>query len=66
MDDFEKKIEYDILHALDRIRTYERNKAIDDAKSIILQTLDNEMLVDTLHLRLEQLKLGETSGTENQ
>ena len=32
------------------------NKAIDDAKSVILQTLDNETLVDTLHLRLEQLK----------
>lgn len=34
------------------------NKAIDDCKSVILQTLDNEMLVDTLHLRLEQLKAG--------
>ena len=33
-----------------------RNEAIDDAKSVILQTLDNEILVDTLHLRLEQLK----------
>ena len=32
------------------------NKAIDDAKSVILQTIDNEILVDTLHLRLEQLK----------
>ena len=32
------------------------NKAIDDVKSVILQTLDNEILVDTLHLRLEQLK----------
>ena len=32
------------------------NKAIDDAKSVIMQTLDNEILVDTLHLRLEQLK----------
>lgn len=32
------------------------NKAIDDAKSVILQTLDNELLIDTLHLRLEQLK----------
>ena len=32
------------------------NKALDDAKSVILQTLDNETLVDTLHLRLEQLK----------
>ena len=33
-----------------------RADAIDDAKSVILQTLDNEILVDTLHLRLEQLK----------
>ena len=32
------------------------NNAIDDAKSVILQTIDNEILVDTLHLRLEQLK----------
>ena len=32
------------------------NKAIDDAKSVILQTIDNEIMVDTLHLRLEQLK----------
>ena len=32
------------------------NKALDDSKSVILQTLDNEILVDTLHLRLEQLK----------
>ena len=31
-------------------------KALDDAKSVILQTIDNEILVDTLHLRLEQLK----------
>ena len=35
-----------------------RAEAIDDAKSVILQTLDNEILVDTLHLRLEQLKAG--------
>ena len=33
-----------------------RNEAIDDAKSVILQTIDNEILIDTLHLRLEQLK----------
>lgn len=36
------------------------NKAIDDAKDVILQSLDNELLVDTLHLRLEQLKAGES------
>ena len=35
------------------------DKAIDDAKSVILQTIDNEILVDTLHLRLEQLKENE-------
>lgn len=34
------------------------NKAIDDAKDVILQTLDNEILVDTLHLRLDLLKEG--------
>ena len=33
-----------------------RVDAIDEAKSVILQTIDNEILVDTLHLRLEQLK----------
>ena len=38
------------------------NKAIDDAKSVILQTIDNEILVDTLHLRLEQLKAGGENG----
>lgn len=43
-----------------------RAKAIDDAKSVILQTLDNEILVDTLHLRLEQLKAGAGNGTNNQ
>ena len=32
------------------------NKAINETKSVILQTIDNEILVDTLHLRLEQLK----------
>ena len=42
------------------------NKAIDDAKSVILQTLDNELLIDTLHLRLEQLKEGTGNGTDNQ
>ena len=30
MDDFEKKKKKDVLFTLDRIRSYERNKAIDD------------------------------------
>ena len=58
MDYFGSRLEQDLLYTLDRIRIYERNKAIDDAKSVILQTLDNEILVDTLYLRLEQLKAG--------
>ena len=32
------------------------NKVIKKKKSVILQTIDNEILVDTLHLRLEHLK----------
>ena len=30
MDDFGSKLEKDVLFTLDRIRSYERNKAIDD------------------------------------
>ena len=30
MDDFGSKLENDVLFTLDRIRSYERNKAIDD------------------------------------
>lgn len=37
-------------------------KAIDDAKSVVFQTLDNEILVDTLYLRLEQIKAGVVDG----
>ena len=35
MDDFENKLEKDVLFTLDRIRTYERNKAIDDCLEIV-------------------------------
>lgn len=51
MDSVKDKIE-----ELSKYAESQYNKAIDDAKSVILQTLDNEILVDTLHLRLEQLK----------
>lgn len=30
MDDFGSKLEKDVLFTLDRIRSYERNKAVDD------------------------------------
>ena len=48
-----------IIHGKAELELHDKevyNKAIDDAKSVILQTIDNEILVDTLHLRLEQLK----------
>lgn len=32
------------------------NKAIDECKNIVIQTLDNEGLADTLLLRMENLK----------
>ena len=35
MDDFEIKLEKDVLFTLDRIRAYERNKAIDDCLEIV-------------------------------
>ena len=52
-----------MIHMPERLHLVENgyNKGIDDAKSVILQTLDNEILVDTIYLRLEQLKAG---GTE--
>ena len=46
----------DMIDAVNKGYTDGYNKAIDDAKSVILQTIDNEILVDTLHVRLEQLK----------
>ena len=46
----------DMIDAVNKGYTDGYNKALDDAKSVILQTLDNEIMVDTLHLRLEQLK----------
>ena len=46
----------DMIDAVNKGYTDGYNKAIDNAKSVILQTIDNETLVDTLHLRLEQLK----------
>ena len=55
-ESLEHKFYYDRLFK--KMEKKIREKAIDDAKSVILQTLDNEILVDTLHLRLEQLKAG--------
>lgn len=58
--------DYELADIVNEAEQRRYNKAIDDAKSVILQTLDNEILVDTLHLRLEQLKAGAGNGTDNQ
>ena len=55
-ESLEHKFYYDRLFK--KMEKKIRAKAIDDAKSVILQTLDNDILADTLHLRLEQLKEG--------
>ena len=53
-ESLEHKFYYDRLFK--KMEKQIRETAIDDAKSVILQTLDNDILVDTLYLRLEQLK----------
>ena len=40
MDDFGSKLENDVLFTLDRIRSYERNKAIDDFTKKIIRYVD--------------------------
>ena len=43
MDDFGSKLEKDVLFTLDRIRSYERNKAIDDfVKEICKMIIQSE------------------------
>ena len=69
MDDFESKLEKDVLFTLDRIRTYERNKAIDD----FAEKLKQDVMTITFGLRIcdidrisKQLKAGANNGTDNQ
>lgn len=63
IDDFGSKLEKDVLFTLDRIRAYERNKAIDDFVRFAntLPTVESEdgtirtMLLEEI---AEQLKVG--------
>ena len=48
MDDFEIKLEKDILFTLYRIRAYERNKAIDD----FAKKLKQDVMTITFGLRI--------------
>ena len=71
MDDFENKLEKDILFTLDRIRAYERNKAIDDFVKFasdmpIVEEEDGTIRPMWLMEMAEKLKAGVNNGTDNQ
>ena len=66
MDDFGSKLEKDVLFTLDRIRSYERNKAIDD----FVESVKN-LIADSSVIRFkdideiaEQLKVGGENDRE--
>ena len=68
MDDFGSKLEKDVLFMLDRIRSYERNKAIDDfvqkvkehqyVLSDVINSKDYGMFTVGIEQIAEQLKAG--------
>ena len=63
MDDFGSKLENDVLFTLDRIRSYERNKAIDDFVRFAntmptIESEDGEIRPMWLEDMAEQLKAG--------
>ena len=68
MDDFGSKLETDVLFTLDRIRSYERNKAIDDlvqkvkehqyVLSDVINSKDYGMFTVGIEQIAEQLKAG--------
>ena len=68
MDDFGSKLENDVLFTLDRIRSYERNKAIDDfvqkvkehqyVLSDVINSKDYGMFTVGIEQIAEQLKAG--------
>ena len=71
MDDFEIKLEKDILFTLDRIRAYERNKAIDDFVRFAntmptVEEKDGTIRPMWLKEMAERLKEGASNGTDSQ
>ena len=63
VDDFGSKLEKDVLFTLDRIRSYERNKAIDDFVRFAntmptIESEDGEIRPMWLEEMAEQLKAG--------
>ena len=71
MDDFEIKLEKDVLFTLDRMRTYERNKAIDNFVKFAntmptVKEKDGTIRPMWLEEMAKQLKEGAGNGIDNQ
>ena len=58
MDDFVSRLEKDVLFTLDRIRTYERNKAIDECIKIVKFHRDSWDGIEWAIRDIEELKAG--------
>ena len=56
MDEFEKQLENDLLFTLDRIRAYERNKAIVDCLEILRIHRDSWDGIEWAIKDIEELK----------
>ena len=54
MDDFGSKLEKDILFTLDRIRSYERNKAIDDFVKALQEKIEKDLANPDLALECKK------------
>ena len=70
MDDFGSKLEKDVLFTLDRIRSYERNKAIDDFVKFAntmptVETEDGTIRPMWLEEMAEKLKKGKYNEQRN-
>ena len=54
MDDFGSKLEKDVLFTLDRIRSYERNKAIDDFVKALQEKIEKGLANPDLALECKK------------
>ena len=54
MDDFGSKLEKDVLFTLDRIRSYERNKAIDDFVKALQEKIEKDLANPDLALECKK------------
>ena len=54
MDDFGSKLENDVLFTLDRIRSYERNKAIDDFVKALQEKIEKDLANPDLALECKK------------